>query len=198
MNDNNQDSSNKKKLLLTEIISKAVKSVFEEKKEEEQLLKEKTSWETKPQTQLFRRSKWHPEERAKAKALKLKKKKTGWFGQNISRNGEFIDASSNLYAPQGDSNIVNALIPILSNIHAIPALRGQVLDPGTKTYKLLPNEAQKAHAIETAESILIGRNVPKKEVVALAKFLYGSRILGAVSYRQITKGLIDIFHQSSM
>lgn len=128
-------------------------------------------------TSHYRRSKLHPGELTQSKTVKMAKA-----------------IASEPKEPVKD--VSSVLEPILASIESLPAPMMQVVDPKSKKAVLMPNAAQHAKMIQTAEVILLGQPVPKKDVTLLARYILASKAVPGLALNQILKALVSI-HQKS-
>lgn len=139
--------------LVNEMLAEAARSNFASK-------------DTK-QHQLYRKSKLHPDMRAKKQA------------------------------DLGIKNAIPNLSRILMNIERYPAVETTHVDPKTKKAVTTRYENQRRVAIGAAQRIIHGMNVSRADVNTLGKFLVDVGALPGVPLPVIIRGLGTLFVQNS-
>lgn len=123
----------------------------------------------------YRRSKLHPDEWGKDKAA-----------------SQPIPPDETIRSQLGD-----LLVPILTNIEDMPALPIQVYDPRSKKTVIISDEKHKQLINQTAERLLLGHSVMKKDLMTLAKYIMASRVLPKLSLAAILRGLVTVFDKKT-
>lgn len=128
---------------------------------------------SKSPLQLYRKSKYHPDNLARLDALKLKR--GALYKGPISY---FVKDKE--ITTKYNTEIATALVPVLQNLHQIPLGKN--------------NEEERKKSVEVARKILNASPTRKQELNLLTNFLKNSGMFPGATFVAIQRGLVDIFN----